>query len=61
MQKGFKNLEKDGISFFELNDYYKDFENKYKIYKNLFFINDIHLNKKGNKLVSEEILNKINF
>lgn len=61
IQKSFKNLEKNGISFFELNDYYKDFENKYKIYKNLFFINDIHLNKKGNKLVSEEILNKINF
>ena len=57
----FKNLENDNSSFFVINDYYKDYKNKYEIYKNLFFIKDIHLNKKGNKLVAEEILNKINF
>ena len=29
--------------------------------KNLFFINDIHWNKRGNLLVSNEILEKIDF
>ena len=57
----FKNLENNNSRFFVINDYYKDYKNKYEIFKNLFFIKDIHLNKKGNKLVAEEILNKINF
>ncbi len=61
IKDSFKSLETNSISFFELNDYFKGYKDKYEVYKNLFFINDIHLNKKGNKLVFEEILKKINF
>ena len=61
IKDSFKSLETNSVSFFELNDYFKGYRDKYEVYKNLFFINDIHLNKKGNKLVFEEILKKINF
>ena len=57
----FKSLEKNNVKVFILNEYYKNYVDKYEIYKDMFFINDIHLNKKGNKAVAEEILNKINF
>ena len=57
----FENLEDNNSKFFVINDYYGEYKNKYESYKNLFFINDIHLNKKGNKLVAEEILKKIKF
>ena len=61
IKDSFKSLETNSVSFFELNDYFNGYKDKYEAYKNLFFINDIHLNKKGNKLVFEEILKKINF
>jgi len=61
IKDSFKSLETNSVSFFELNDYFKGYKDKYEVYKNLFFINDIHLNKKGNKQVFEEILKKINF
>ena len=61
IKDSFKSLETNSASFYELNDYFKGYKDKYEAYKNLFFINDIHLNKKGNKLVFEEILKKINF
>ena len=61
IKDSFKSLETNSVRFFELNDYFKGYKDKYEVYKNLFFINDIHLNKKGNKLVFEEILKKINF
>ncbi len=61
IKDSFKSLETNSVSFFELNDYFKGYKDKYEVYKNLFFINDIHLNKKGNKLVFEEIIKKINF
>ena len=38
---------------------YDEYENAYDAYKNLFFINDIHWNKRGNVKVANEILNKI--
>tara|TARA_Y200000002_G_scaffold110931_1_gene90901 strand:+ start:46 stop:1200 length:1155 start_codon:yes stop_codon:yes gene_type:complete len=60
IKDSFKSLETNSVSFFELNDYFKGYKDKYEVYKNLFFINDIHLNKKGNKQVFEEILKKIN-
>ena len=60
IKDSFKSLETNNVSFFELNDYFKGYKDKYEVYKNLFFINDIHLNKKGNKQVFEEILKKIN-
>lgn len=56
-----KNLENDNLKFFVINDFYEEYKDKYESYKKLFFINDIHLNKKGNKLVADEILRKINF
>ncbi len=59
--KKFKNLENDNSKFFIIDDYYGEYKDKYESYKNLFFINDIHLNKKGNNLVAEEILKKIKF
>ena len=61
IKDSFKSLETNSVSFFELNDYFKGYKDKYEVYRNLFFINDIHLNKKGNKQVFEEILKKINF
>ena len=61
IQDNFKSLEKNNVNFLEIKDYYKGYQDKYEAYKKLFFINDIHMNKKGNKLVSEEILKKINF
>ena len=57
----FKTLETSKSNFYVIENYYKDFENKFEAYKNLFFINDIHWNKKCNKLVAKEILEKINF
>ena len=57
----FKSLENENLKFFVISDFYNVYENKYESYKNLFFINDIHLNKKGNKLVADEILKKIKF
>ena len=57
----FKSLENENLKFFVISDFYDEYENKYESYKNLFFINDIHLNKKGNKLVADEILRKVNF
>jgi len=56
-----KNLENDNSKFFVINHFYDEYKDKYESYKKLFFINDIHLNKKGNKLVADEILRKINF
>ena len=59
--KKFKSLENDFVDVAILNDYYKSFENKYDAYKNLFFIGDIHFNKKGNLYVAQEILSKLKF
>ena len=57
----FKELQDDTVNIEFLNEYYKSFDNKYDAYKNLFFIKDIHFNKKGNQYIAEEILNKLNF
>ena len=54
-----ENLKKTNVNVNFIRDVYKEFENPYEAYKSLFFIGDIHWNKKGNKKVSEEILNKI--
>jgi len=59
--RSLKNLENDNSKFFVINHFYDEYKDKYESYKKLFFINDIHLNKKGNKLVADEILRKINF
>jgi len=56
-----KDLEKNNVKVNFIRDYYYNFENKYDAYRNLFFINDIHWNKRGNSFVAKEILNKIQF
>ena len=57
----FKELEDENTNIEFINNYHKSFENHYEAYKQLFFIRDIHFNKKGNQYIAEEILNKINF
>ena len=59
--ESFKSLEKYNVNFFEISDFYKQYENKFDAYKDLFFINDIHLNKQGNNQVANEIIQKIKF
>lgn len=59
--ESFKSLEKYDVNFFEISDFYKQYENKFDAYKGLFFINDIHLNKQGNNRVANEIIQKIKF
>ncbi len=61
LRSKFEDLEDENTNIEFINDYYKSFENKYEAYKNLFFIRDIHFNKKGNQYIAEEILNKLNF
>ena len=58
---GLKNLEKKEAKVNFIKDIYDDYDNGYEAYKNLFFIKDIHWNKRGNVEVANEILNKINF
>ena len=57
----FKELEDENTNIEFINDYHKSFENQYEAYKQLFFIKDIHFNKKGNQYIAKEILNKLNF
>ena len=40
---------------------YNNYKDEYDTYKNLFFINDIHFNKKGNLEVAKEIMTKVDF
>ena len=56
---GLKNLEKENTKVNFIKDIYSSYDNGYEAYKNLFFINDIHWNKRGNAEVAKEILNKI--
>ena len=58
---GLKNLEKKNIKVNFIKDIYSGYDNGYDAYKNLFFINDIHWNKRGNAKVAKEILSKIDF
>ena len=59
----FKKLENlsQNLKVNFIKDLYNKYNNSYEAYKNLFFINDIHWNKRGNLLVSNEILEKIDF
>ena len=57
----FKKLEQNNVNFYYINKYDSKYEDKFEKYKNLFYINDNHWNKKGNRLVSEEIFEKISF
>ena len=57
----FKKLEGPNVKFYYINEYHNIFNDDIDGYKKLFFIGDIHWNKKGNFLVANEIINKLNF
>ena len=59
--KGLENLKNKNVNIEFIRNMYDEYENAYDAYKNLFFINDIHWNKRGNAKVAKEILNKIDF
>ena len=50
--------KKNSIDFIFLDDYHENYNDKFSIYKKLFFIGDNHFNNKGNQIVAEEIINK---
>ena len=58
---GLKNLEKQNVKVNILGNMYNNYKDEYDTYKNLFFINDIHFNKKGNLEVAKEIMTKVDF
>ena len=49
---------KNNIDFIFVEDFHKNENDKFKIYRELFFIGDNHFNDKGNGLVAEEIIRK---
>ena len=57
----FKKLEGPNVKFYYINEYHNIFNDDIDGYKKLFFIGDIHWNKKGNFLVANEIISKLNF
>ena len=46
------------FDFIFVEDFHKNEIDKFKIYKELFFIGDNHFNDKGNGVVAQEIINK---
>ena len=46
------------FDFIFVEDFHKNENDKFKIYKELFFIGDNHFNDKGNGVVAEEIIRK---
>ncbi len=56
-----KTLEDDNVKVNFINDMYDEYDDGYEAYKDLFFIKDIHWNKKGNFQVAQEILEKVRF
>ncbi len=57
----FQDLKNQNVEVNFIKNMYDQYKNAYEAYKNLFFINDIHWNKRGNEQVAKEILSKINF
>jgi hypothetical protein len=53
-----ESLNKNNIKFIYLNEYYQEYTNGFDAYRDLFFANDVHWNKKGNLKIAEEILSK---
>ena len=54
-------LENKKVKVNFIKDMYEEYDNGYDAYRNLFFINDLHWNKKGNIQVAKEIMSKIDF
>ena len=53
-----KFAKENEMDFIFVNEYHKDKDDKFKVYKDLFFIGDNHFNDKGNKVVAEELIRK---
>lgn len=53
------SLKQKNINFIYLNDYYKNYKDRFDAYRNLFFTNDVHWNKEGNKKIAEELIKKV--
>ena len=58
---GLNELENKKVKVNFIKDMYEEYDNGYDAYRNLFFINDLHWNKKGNIQVAKEIMSKIDF
>jgi lysophospholipase L1-like esterase len=58
---GLNELENKKVKVNFIKDMYEKYDNGYDAYRNLFFINDLHWNKKGNIQVAKEIISKIDF
>ena len=58
---GLNELENKKVKVNFIKDMYEEYDNGYDAYRNLFFINDLHWNKKGNTQVAKEIMSKIDF
>lgn len=52
------SLKQKNINFIYLNDYYKNYKDRFDAYRNLFFTNDVHWNKEGNEKIAEELIEK---
>tara|TARA_B100000401_G_C52756212_1_gene695854 strand:- start:162 stop:1295 length:1134 start_codon:yes stop_codon:yes gene_type:complete len=53
--------DKNDIEFIFVEDFHKDKKNKFKIYRELFFIGDNHFNDAGNKVIAKEIIDKSSY
>jgi len=56
--KQLESLSNKNNNFIYLNEYYQESKNRFDSYRDLFFVNDVHWNKKGNQKIAEEILRK---
>ena len=45
----------DDVEFHYINEYDSIFNDNFEAYKELFFIGDIHWNKKGHRLISKKL------
>lgn len=52
------SLKQKKINFIYLDDYYKNYKDRFDAYRKLFFKNDVHWNKEGNKKIAEELIKK---
>ena len=53
--------ERNRIDFIFVDEYHRNNKEKFKIYKELFFMGDNHFNNKGNEIIAKEIMQKSKF
>ena len=56
-----KSLNNSSAKFHYIRDFTTIYSSRIEAYKELFYIGDVHLNKKGNTEIAKEIINKLNF